>query len=242
MVSVVLCAGALAAQDTPELWINCSSDKEVQAKFDIMQENTCKSKVDIYTYNRFISRVLYEYLQKNEPGKENRLVENFNDWYSKTAEKLQKVEKGERNRYLVEASIEYIKPITEEIEGKFANACEYAQYLFTHARYMLNFFPSTEYKRQIDGVVYRFTQFGNRCLSFVAYPIDKERTYENSTIIALDGKRDLYDKECIRGTSLEYNGGLYRLISYGIDWEESKKVLYELEQNKLNYKSVCEIK
>ena len=233
-------AAAQAAAKIPKLWIEYSTDKDIQAKYDIIQETETTAEIDMY--NRFVSRVLYEYLQKNEPGKEYGLLENFNEWYSKTAEKLQTIKEEERKKYLNAASIEYIKPITAEIEGKFDNACEYTQYLFTHAKYMLNFFPETEYRRQIDGVTYGFLAWGNRCLLFVAYPIDTGMTYDENFIrIPLDGKLDLYATKCMRGSSLEYKGRLYRLtideIGVGI-----KHVLYELEQNKLNYKSVCEIK
>lgn len=139
-------ATARTAEKAPVLWIECWSNKEIQAQYDIMQENACKSTAWIWSYNQQISRVLYEYLQKNEPGKENRLVEHYYEWYSKTTEKLQQIEKDKRKEYLDEVSIEYIKPITEEIEGKFPNACAYVQYLFTHAKYMFAFFPSTQYR------------------------------------------------------------------------------------------------
>ena len=232
-------AAAQAAEKIPKLWIEYSLDEKIQAKYDIMQETKTTGSID--EYNRFISRVLYEYLQKNEPGKENRLVANFNEWYPKMAEKLLTVEEEERKEYLNAASIEYVKPITEELEGKFANACEYAQYLFTHARYMFHFFPTSEYRQEIDGVVYGFAHYGSRCMRFVAYPIDKERTYANYTVIPLDGKLDLYDDRCVEGFQMKYRGGLYRLTVNAID-PEVKQALYELEKNRLNYKSVCEIK
>ena len=240
-VSSTADAAARAAEKIPRLWVECSPDKDIQAKYDIMHETACKTVYGMNSYNQYISRVLYEYLQKNESGKENNLVENFNEWYSTTAEMLQKSEEDERINYFTAAADTYTKPITDEIEGKFASACEYTQYLFTHARYMFHFFPSPEYRRQINGVVYGFSEIGNRCLEFFAYPIDKERTYANYTVIPLDGKLDLYTEKCMMGTSLEYNGRLYRFtvdeIGIGI-----KHVLYELEQNKLNYKSICEIK
>ena len=229
---------AQVAEKTPKLWIDCSMDND---EYGIMEENACKAAYPTNTYNRSISRVLYEYLQKNEPGKEHRLIENFNEWYSKTAEKLKTVKEDERKEYLNGLSMEYIKPITAEIEGKFANACKYAQYLFTHARYMFHSFPTTEYRREIDGVVYGFTEYGNRCLTFFAYPVDKKRTYANSTPIPLDGKLDLYYNRCVEGFQMEYNDGLYRLTINEID-PVVGQVLYELEQDKLNYKSVCEIK
>ena len=233
-------------EKAPVLWRKCSSNIEVQDKYDIIQESSCKSNIIwIHSYNQQISRVLYEYLQKNEPGKENRLVEHYNEWYSKATEKLQQIDKDKRKEYFNELSIEYIKHITAEIEGKFQNACAYAQYLFTHAKYMFHFFPSTQYRRQIDGVAYGFIEYGLNCLTYHAYPIDKERSYQNAQIISLDGKRDLYYEKCVQGFEFEYNNRLYRLNINGIDEERypgAKQVLYELEKDKLNFKSVCEIK
>lgn len=82
-------------------------------------------------------------------------------------------------------------------------------------------------------------------MTYYAYPIDKERSSQTHPIISLDGKFNLYDDKCVQGNIFEYNGGLYRLIVNGIDegkYPGAKQVLYELEKDKLNFKSVCEIK
>ena len=235
-------AAAQAAAKIPKLWIECSPDKEIQAKYDIMHENACKTIYGMNSYNQYISRVLYEYLQKNEPGKENRLVENFNEWYSTMAEWLQKMEEDERINYFTAAVDTYTKPITAEIEGKFANACEYTQYLFTHARYMFHFWG--EFTQKIKGIEYAFGQQAKYCTSLYAYPANSKDVYVNWIDVTLDGSMDIY-LDCVRTLTMIYKDRLYKLDLNAADQKKypgAKQVLYELEQDKLNYKSVCEIK
>jgi len=233
---------ARGASEFPKLWIEHSLDKEVQVKYDIVQLTKTTGAID--EYNRSISRVLYEYLQKNEPGKEKRLVENFNEWYSKMIEKLQTIKEDERKEFLNDSSVEYIKPITAEIEGKFSNACGYAQYIYTNARFMFHFYNTINYRSESQGISYYFTIRGTRCMQLYALPVGEKDTLQNSTILTLDYSEYLYYKGCVESFTFTYKNKIYYLLINGFDKVEHPKargVLYRLEDDRLNLKSICPI-
>lgn len=127
------------------------------------------------------------------------------------------------------------------------NICYHLESVLRNEPQKLNILPPFDYTKRIGWTIYQFRVRGlKECKEFYALPKGKENRLENSTLITIDNSSKIYFREvCIQGSWLIEDNNLYLFLYNGFDKKKHPNVkwlVYQMEDDRLNLKPICEIK